>query len=186
MEWCKEVSVKILGGLLILSSTMFIACASTSKVFPLSAMVGVDRAFDFAGWRMTPNEAINKKVQLGGQIVEAQLAGDSVSIVVSHLPIVDRPAYGPRDMGQDNGQFVVLYPGRIGTPFLQPGNRIMIVGRTGPMKTTSVRGFLKSLPTMEAECVHVWATGGRQIEDFPHMPTGYMTLDEETACAKNQ
>jgi starvation-inducible outer membrane lipoprotein len=184
IDRCKEVNVKIFGGILILSWTMLSACAPTYKVFPPYVMEGVESNFSFTGWRMTPNESIGKKVQLGGRIMQAQSSGDTVTIVVSQLPIADRPAYGPRDTGKDNGQFVIIHSGKVEAAFLRSGNRIMVVGKTRSARTTSVMDIPKSLPAVQAECVHVWATGGREIEDFPHMEAGYVTLDEETACVK--
>lgn len=159
------------------------ACA-TQGVFPLKVMDGVDSNFDFARWHMMPNEAEGKKVQLGGRIVRSQTSGDMVTIVVAQLPIVAHPAYGPKDNGKNNGEFVITYQGQIERKFLQPGNRVMVVGVTRPSKVIAVDDLTRSFPIVAAQCLHVWTTQGRDIEDFPFFEAGYVTLEQETVCAR--
>jgi len=164
---------------------MVSACASAYKVFPSKAMEGVDRNFDFSRWRMMADESESKKVQIGGRIVESQVSGDTVTIVVGQLPIVDHPAYGPKDNGKNNGDFVVIYRGQIETPDLQRGNRVMVVGTTHPWKIVTVNDLSRSFPIVAAQCLHFWNTQGRDIADFPFYEAGYMTLRQETVCTKN-
>lgn len=171
----------IVGGLLLCLSVTLSACGS-EKVFPPEAMDGVDLNFDFARWRMLPNQAIAKKIRLGGRIVQAERKGDTVTIVVAQLPIVEHPAYGPKDIGRSRGEFALTYRGQIESAFLQPGNRVMVVGKTHAPTLVSVDDLPKSLPTVVADCVHFWNTGGRDISDFPSMGGGYEPLEQRTAC----
>lgn len=178
-ERCEEVNVKICGGLLILSLAMLSACAPTHQVFPPKTMEGIDTHFDFSRWS---DGSESKHVQLGGRIVRAQSSDDGVIIVVSQLPIVAYPAYGPKDNGENNGEFVVVYQGTIETPNLQPGNRVIAVGVTRPWRTFTVKGLSRSFPALAAQCLHFWNTQGRQISDFPHYGAGYVTLRQDTVC----
>lgn len=184
MEGCKEVSVKIIGALLILSWAMLSACAPTYKVFPSKVLEGVDPNFDFSHWYRMTNASEVKKVQLGGRIVQAQASDDTVTIVVSQLPIVEHPAYGPRDNGKYNGEFVITYRGQVAASMLQPGNRIQAVGTTRPQKVLTINDLSRSFPIVEAQCLHFWNTQGRNIEDFPFYEAGYVALRQETVCAK--
>jgi starvation-inducible outer membrane lipoprotein len=159
------------------------ACA-TQGVFPLKVMNGVDSNFDFARWHKMPNEVEGKKVQLGGRIVQSQASGEIVTIVVAQLPIVDHPAYGPKDNGKNNGEFVITYQGPIETSILQPGNRVMVVGVTQPSKVVTVDDLTRSFPIVAAQCLHVWTTQGRDIEEFPFFEAGYVTLEQKTICAR--
>lgn len=118
----------------------------------------------------------SKKVQLGERIVQTQVAGDMVTIVVSQLPIVDYPAYGPKDNRKNNGDFVTSYQGQIERPDLQSGNRVMVVGRTRPWKLVTVNDLSRSYLIMETQRLHFWNTQGRDIADFPFHEAEYVTL----------
>ncbi|SPP65101.1 Slp family lipoprotein [Nitrospira lenta] len=172
-------------GLLVLFGATLVACAARG-VFPPEAVVGVDQNFDFAHWRMVPNQAEAKKIQLGGRIIQSDRAGDSITIVATQLPIVAHPAYGPRDTGKRSGEFAITYQGKIDPSFLQSGNRIMVVGSTHAPKLVSVDDLPRSLPAVVASCLHIWKTGGREIADFPFFGAGYQPLEEDTFCTSTQ
>lgn len=157
------------------------ACAPV-QLFPSEVMQGVDPNFDFSHWRMLPNQALERKIHLGGRIIQSEVRDGGITIVVTHLPIVEHPAYGPKEMGKRNGEFVVTYQGKIESSFLRTGNRLIVVGTTKPAKTVAVDDLLRSLPAVKAECLHLWNTGGRDIADFPSYGAGYETLEEQTYC----
>jgi starvation-inducible outer membrane lipoprotein len=185
VERCKEVNVRSLAILLVLSWAVVSACAPTYKVFPSKVMEDVDRNFDFSRWRMRTDGSESKKVQLGGRIMQSKASGDTVTIVVSQLPVVDHPAYGPKENGKNNGDFVINYQGQIERADLQPGNRVMVVGTTRPRKVVTVNDLTRSYPIVEAQCLHFWNTQGREIADFPFFEAGYVTLKQETVCTKS-
>jgi starvation-inducible outer membrane lipoprotein len=106
-----------------------------------------------------------------------------VTIVVTQLPIVEHPAYGPKDTGKRSGEFAITYQGKIESTFLQRGNRVMVIGTTHTPMVANVDDLPRSLPTVVAKCLHFWNTGGRDIADFPSYGAGYETLEEETVCA---
>lgn len=179
MERCEEVNVKNCGGLLILCLAMVSACAPTHQVFPPKTMEGIDTHFDFSRWN---DGSESKHVQLGGRIARAQSSDDGVIIVVSQLPIVNHPAYGPKENGENNGEFAIVYQGAIEVPNLQPGNRVIAVGVTRPWRTFTVKGLSRSFPVLAAKCLHFWNTQGREISDFPYYEAGYVTLRQDTVC----
>jgi starvation-inducible outer membrane lipoprotein len=154
-------------------------------VFPPEALAGIEPDFDFARWRVTAGQAKPTKVQLGGRIVQSEVTGDTVVIVAGQLPIVDHPAYGPKDNGKQNGEFVVAYQGKVEAMFLQPGNRVIVVGTTHPSMVVSVDGLPRSFPTLTGQCLHFWNTEGREIGDFPDFDGGYVTLAQQTVCVKH-
>jgi starvation-inducible outer membrane lipoprotein len=168
--------------LVLLGAAALTACTA-SNIFSPDTLKGVDPNFDFAHWRMVPNQADAKKIQLGGRIVQAETKGESITVVTAQLPIVEHPAYGPKDTGKRSGEFAVVYQGKIDSSFLHPGNRIMVVGTTQAPRVVSVDDLPKSLPTVLATCVHLWKTGGREIAEFPSLGGGYTPLEEETFCA---
>lgn len=167
--------------LIVMIGAVLSGC-TTPGVFPPDTLKGVDSNFDFAHWRMVPNQAEAKKIQLGGRIVQSEAKGDLITVVTVQLPIVEHPAYGPKDTGKRSGEYAIIYQGKIDASFLQPGNRIMVVGTTHAPKVVSVDDLPKSLPTVMAACVHLWKTGGRDIADFPSYGAGYETLEEDTFC----
>ena len=172
-------------GFLALSWAMVNACAPTYNVFPTKIMEDVDHNFDFSRWGMATDGSQSKKVQLGGRIMQSQASGGTVTIAISQLPIVDHPAYGPKDNGKNNGDFVIIYHGQIEKADLQPGNRVMVVGTTRPSKVITVNDLSRNFPIVEAQCLHFWNTQGREIADFPFFEAGYVTLKQETVCTKS-
>lgn len=176
--------MRIIASLFVLSWAVVSACAPPGSVFPSKVMEDVDRNFDFSRWRMVTDGSESKKVQLGGRILQSQVSGDMVTIVVSQLPIVNHPAYGPKEDERNHGDFVIIYQGQIQSENLQAGNRVMVVGTTRPWKVVTVNDLSRSFPIVAAQCLHFWNTQGRGIQDFPFYEAGYVTLRQETVCAK--
>ena len=168
----------------ILASFVLSAC-TPYQVFPSEVMEGVDRNFDFSVWRLTPNAKTDRKIELGGRVIQAETKGGAVSIVIAQLPIVDHPAYGPKDTGKRSGEFTITYEGKIEPNFLQTGNRLIVVGITRTTKVIVVDDIPRSFPTVMAQCLHIWNTGGREIADFPSYGAGYETLEEQTFCTSH-
>jgi starvation-inducible outer membrane lipoprotein len=142
----------------------------------------VDQDFDFSAWRLTPNAKTDRKIQLGGRIIRADTKDGTVSIVAAQMPIVEHPAYGPKDTGKRSGEFAITYQGKIEPNFLQTGNRLIVVGTTQTTKVIVVDDIPRSFATVMAQCLHIWNTGGREIADFPSYGAGYETLEEQTVC----
>jgi starvation-inducible outer membrane lipoprotein len=153
------------------------------EVFPREVLKGVDPAFDFARWRTAPSQTQTVKIQLGGRILETQIIGGVVTIVAAELPVVRYPAYGPKE-GKSKGNFVITYQGNIEQPFLHPGNRIMVVGMTSGTRLVALDDVMRSLPSVDARCLHIWKTGNVDISDFVSSGAGYGVLEEETLCAE--
>ena len=170
----------------VLAVFLGIAACSTYQPFPPEVMDGVDPDFDFSHWRMVPNQALERKIQLGGSILHSERRDGNVTIVVTQLPIVEHPAYGPKDTGKRSGEFAVTFMGQIEPPMLQRGNRLIVVGTTKAAKVVAVDDMPRSLPSVSAKCLHIWNTGGRDIADFPSYGAGYETLEEDTFCANAQ
>jgi starvation-inducible outer membrane lipoprotein len=152
-------------------------------LFPTDATDGVDKDFDFNAWRNMPNAKTGQKVQLGGRIVQANGTNGNLTIIVTQLPIVQQPAYGPKDTGRRSGEFAILFTGALDPKWLKAGNRLMVIGTTQEAKAVVVDDVQRSLPSLTARCLHVWNTGGREISDFPYNAGGgYEPLAEDTYC----
>jgi starvation-inducible outer membrane lipoprotein len=177
--------MKVVSAAVILAIGVGLGACST-QLFPSEVMEGVDPDFDFTRWRMVPNQALERKIQLGGSILQSETKDSTLTIVVTQLPIVQHPAYGPKDTGKRSGEFAITYPGQIESPFLQRGNRVIVVGTTQAAKVVAVDDLQRSFPSVSAICLHIWNTGGRDIADFPSFGAGYETLQHDTFCAKTQ
>jgi starvation-inducible outer membrane lipoprotein len=177
---------RFIGAVLLCTSLALGACAPTS-VFPSGVQEGVDPNFDFARWRMLPNQAEHRKLQLGGAILQTQSRNGQVIIVATNLPIVEHPAYGPRSTDKARGEFAIVFSGSIEAKALHAGNKVMVVGTTQPSKVVTLDDMPRSLPTVEAQCVHIWITGPKDIADFPfNTGGGYEPLEENTYCVQRQ
>jgi len=170
------------------AAAMFLLLVGACKpqLFPPKATEGVDPHFDFSRWRIFPHQFQDHKIQLGGLILQSDTKTDiktnTVTIVAIQLPIVEHPAYGPKDTKKRSGEFAILYRGKIEPVFLQAGNRLIAVGLTGAPVKVEVDDVLRSLPAMTAQCIHFWNTGGKDIADFGYSGAGYESLREETYC----
>lgn len=166
---------------MLLASLACGAC-SPSQVFAPEVMEGVDQEFDFSRWRALPNQDEGKKAELGGAILQSEVKGDAITLVLRQLPIVKHPAYGPKDTGKRSGEFAATFSGTLEPKFLQRGNRVIVVGTTRLAKVVVVDDIPRSLPNLEVKCLHIWNTGGREIADFPSFGAGYETLENQTWC----
>jgi len=172
------------GGSVLLVIGLALAACGPPQIFPRALMDGVETNFDFTAWRNVPNAQTDRKVQLGGRIVQTNRDKDGLVIIVTQLPIVEQPAYGPKDNRKRSGEFAVVYPGALDPKWLAPGHRLVVIGTTAQAKAVMVDDVQRSLPSLIAECVHVWRTAGREISDFPYNTGGgYEPLGEETHCA---
>lgn len=173
-------------GILLLASIALSACVSNS-VFSPETLAGVDPSFDFARWRMLPNQAEHRKIEIGGAIIQANPKDGHVIIVATNLPIVEHPSYGPRSTDKRRGEFAIVFPGSIDAKSLNAGNKLIVVGTTQPAKIVTLDDMPRSLPTVEAQCVHIWVTGPREIAEFPfNTGGGYEPLEENTYCAQHR
>ena len=167
-------------GMTIVSLVTF---ACIPQLFPAGTLQDVDLNFDFTSWRMSPRSvADNHKAQLGGRIVKSTSNDQTLTIVAAHLPIAEHPAYGPREIGKSHAVFAILYQGKVDPLFLHPGNRLIVVGYTRSPIRVEVDDVLRSLPTITAQCLHIWQTGDHDIADFQASGAGYAALKEETYC----
>lgn len=166
-------------------SCLLLAGCGTPQLFPDSIMKGVETTFDFKAWQATPSAYQGRKVQLGGRILDAQPTDDGVLIVAKQLPIVEHPIYGPSDAKKRPGsfEFTFLYRGKVEPSALSPGNRFIVIGTTQGAKSVTVDGATRSAPSLFAQCMHIWKTGGRDIADFQSSGAGYEPLEENTYCS---
>lgn len=127
----------------------------------------MDQEFDFSRWRALPNQDEGKKAELGGAILQSDVKGDAITLVLRQLPIVRHPAYGPKDTGKRSGEFAATFSGTLEPKFLQRGNRVIVVGTTRLAKVVVVDDIPRSLPNLEVKCLHIWNTGGVKLPISP-------------------
>jgi starvation-inducible outer membrane lipoprotein len=157
---------------------------SEVQLFPKETTAGVDTNFDFTAWRNVPNAKTGQKVQLGGRIIQVDARNEGIVIITTQLPIVHHPVYGPKDTGRRSGEFAVFYAGTLDSKWLIPGNRLVVVGTTEQARAVVVDDVQRSLPSLNARCVHIWKTVGKEIAEFPYnIGGGYEPLEQDTFCA---
>lgn len=176
--------IRIYGSIVLVIWLAVTAC-SRVQLFPKEVTAGVDEQFDFTVWRNIPNARTGQKVQLGGRIVQVDQGNEGTIIITTQLPIVERPVYGPTDNGRRSGQFAVFYRGQLDSKWLIPGNRLIVIGTTEPARAVIVDDVKRSLPSLTAQCLHIWKTVGKEIADFPYNTGGgYEPVERETFCAE--
>jgi hypothetical protein len=60
--------MKRASALTVLAVCIGFGACSPIQLFPSEVMDGVDPNFDFSRWRTLPNQALERKIQLGGSI----------------------------------------------------------------------------------------------------------------------
>lgn len=170
-------------GVSIILACLLLSACGAPQLFPKNVTDGVDTNFDFIMWRNAPNATLGRKIQLGGKVLEAEAQGNETIIVAIQLPIVEHPAYGPKDTGKRTGEFAITFAGKLPPNTLSSGHRIIAVGTIQKTRVVTVEDSKRTLPTMQAHCLHIWKTGGRDIADFSSVGAGYETLEEDTYCA---
>ncbi|MFO0768292.1 MAG: hypothetical protein U0231_16240 [Nitrospiraceae bacterium] len=82
--------------------------------------------------------------------MQADLARMGPRIVAFQLPIVDHPAYGPREVGKRNGEMVIRFSGKIPAKALAPS--LIVIGTTeslNPCRSTMCSGHChRSMPNV--------------------------------------
>jgi len=153
-------------------------------VFPPEVQENLDRTISVDALKRDPNAYRGVKIELGGQIGGSTVSQNEVRILARHLPIRTHPVYGPVDIGRLQGMFVIRYPGMLTNQDLQHGNMIVVVGTVLGAVSDPISGASVIRPTVQAQCLHIWRTGGAAIEDFPWPPflQGYSPLVEAIYC----
>lgn len=170
-------------GLIMLLLFFWINGCGPITAFPPEITNGADTNFDFNAWRVLPKATVGRKVQLGGRIVQVNERNDGLVIIAAQLPVVEHPAYGPRDTGKRAGEYAIFYSGTINPKSLRLGNRLMVIGVTDQAQPVTVDEVQRSLPSLTAQCLHIWNTGGKEIAEFPYNAgAGYEPLEENTFC----
>ena len=174
-------------GLLLIIALFSLNACGPVTAFPPEITNGADTNFDFHAWRVLPKATVGRKVQLGGRIVQVNEVNDGLVIIAAQLPVVERPAYGPRDSGKRAGEYAIFYSGTIAPKSLRPGNRLMVIGVTEQSQPVNVDEVQRSLPSLTAQCLHIWNTGGKEIAEFPYNAGGgYEPLEENTFCVSDR
>ena len=130
-----KISPRAIVGVLI---SMVLSGCGPQHIFSPQVLEGVDQNFDFTAWRMVPNAKAGKKVQLGGRILQAPQRDGLVTMVLTQLPIVEHPAYGPTDTERGRGEFLVYFNGKVPMNHLQPGNRVIVIGTTSCSRAPAI------------------------------------------------
>ena len=166
---------------------LLLSACGVPQLFPKNVMVGVDKNFDFIDWKNAPNAKVDRKVQIGGRVIETNSTEGETLIVAQQLPIAQHPAYGPKDTGKRTGEFAIAYAGKLPASALAKGYKLIVVGTTQKTRVVDLEDGKRSLPAILAACIHVWKTGMHDdIADFSSVGAGYETLEENTHCISSQ
>lgn len=172
---------------LLLASPLLAYSAPT--FFPSAVTGDSIGATQFGVLQASPDTYRGRSVLLGGKIVGTEVTEKGTLILVKHLPIVERPMYGPVETLEVTGErFAILYPGKVDEEGLWLGNKLLVVAVVqGNSAVTFPDGISRTQPYVVARCMHVWKTGeygSYQIFDFPYLTDSYYPLPQETYCAK--
>ena len=110
-------------------------------------------------------------VRTAGRLRRAEAAGKGWRVLAGWLPFPTGPHDGPGGASPgDRYHFSAWFPGAIDERGLQWGNEFVLSGRvTGREELMTLHGLRRHVPLLQAECLHVWKTGGTDLRDFQGM-----------------
>ena len=162
---------------------MVMQACSAIPIFSPRVMDGVGEGFDEAVWWKTPNAMTGRKVELGGEIVQAQVRNGETFLVAAHLPIVDQLVYESFEEHRMAKEYGVYYRATIDPKWLGAGNHMMVVGVTSQARAVVIRGAQRTVPFVTAECVHFWKSAGTPPPDLPLAAAEkFESLEQTTYC----
>jgi starvation-inducible outer membrane lipoprotein len=175
--------VAILWGGLMWGGLMAMQACSAIPIFSPRVMEGVNEDFDAAVWWKTPNAVTGRKVELGGEMVQAEAKRGETFLIAAHLPIVDQLVYESFEEHRVGREYGIHYRATIDPKWLGAGNHMMVVGVTSQARTVVIRGVQRTVPFVTAECVHFWKSAGTPPPELPLAAAEkFASLDQTTYC----
>lgn len=160
-------------------------CASV-PTFPTNDSKAVGTTSEFGVLVAKPDVYKGRAIRLAGRLVGVETSEQGMLMLAEWLPFPTNPDEGPTEMLMAQGRrFAVFYPGTLDEQGTLHGNKFLAVGEMGESKSiVTLEGISQSIPYVVARCLHVWETGGDEIEDAPDVEnTGYPPM-ERTYCTQ--
>ena len=167
------------------TSLMFtMGCASQSP-FPTNGSEALKSKSEFGVLTAQPDVFQGRAIKLAGRMIGVEETAEGSIVRAEWLPYPNNEFEGPTERGGVSpGQFAFLYPGQLDWEGRLPGNKFLVVGVMEGTKTmVSTVGLSRNVPYLKARCLHVWKTGGSEIESHqPNVDLGYPVM-KETYCS---
>lgn len=166
------------------SLTFSIGCASQS-LFPSNGSEALKSKAEFGVLTAQPDVFQGRAIKLAGRMIGVEDTAEGSIVRAEWLPYPNNEFEGPTEREVKNpGHFAFFYPGQLDWEGKLPGNKFLVVGvmeGTKPMFTTV--GLSRNVPYLQARCLHVWKTGGSEIDYHqPNVDLGYPVM-KETYCS---
>lgn len=178
----KYRSMLLAGAVLVF---VFQGCAA-GPTFPENDAATLKASSEFGVLAATPDTYQGRAVRLAGRMVSVETTDQGTMIVAEWLPFPEPGEYGPASTGKSTGErFTLRYPGRLDPMGSWHGNKFVVAGAMrGTSRLITIDGLSKSVPHVEARCLHVWKTGDSELSDAaPDVEqTGFPPL-EQTYCS---
>lgn len=123
----------------------------------------IDEYFDFEVWQKAPNTGIGHKIELAGRVLRSDMKNGETFVIVEQLPIVDGLVYETLALKKRRVDYGIFYRATIDPKWLAAGNLLMVIGTVTQPRTVTVNGVHHTLPSLIAECLHPWRTGGKEL-----------------------
>ena len=127
-----------------------------------------------------------RAIKLAGRMIGVEDTAEGTIVRAEWLPYPNNEFEGPTESGGINpDHFAFFYPGQLDREGRLPGNKFLVVGvMEGTKSMVTVVGLSRNIPYLNARCLHVWKTGGAEIEYHqPNVDLGYPVMNE-TYCSE--
>ncbi len=161
-------------------------CAS-GPTFPMNGATTFKASSEFGVLVAKPDTYQGRAIRLAGKIVSVEATDQGTMITAEWLPFPVPGQNGPGPAPQGEPQrFRLLYPGQLDPMGRWYGNLFVVAGAMkGTTNMITLAGLTRTMPFVEARCIHVWKTGDSELSDFAAdvEQVGFPPL-EQTYCTK--
>ena len=160
--------------------TFSMGCASQS-LFPSNGSEALKSKSDFGVLTAQPDVYQGRAIKLAGRMIGVEDTAEGSIVRAEWLPYPNNEFEGPTDKKpMKSNQFAFFYPGQLDWEGRLPGNKFLVVGvMEGTTSMVSAVGLSRKVPYLHARCLHVWKTGGTEIDYHqPNVDLGYPVMKE--------
>lgn len=167
------------------------ACTTFYQEYPTDLVKDAEPNIEFKVLKAAPSAYQGRVIQLAGEILQIESAGEGTVIWAQRKRLEEDPeypGYRPVEIGDDPpDQFFLYFKGHLDSQGQRLGNRFIAVAEL-IVSSGSKDGKRKDLSASEqlsfrARCLHIWKTGHKKISAFPDRYNQvYAPLRQDTYC----
>lgn len=164
----------------------FVQGCTTVPTFPDNGATMLRDSNEFGALVAKPDTYQGRAIRLAGRMVSVETSGQGTTILAEWLAFPEPGQLTPGQLAMRQGErFTLHYPGKLDSMGSLYGNKFIVAGLLkGTTGLITIDGLSKSVPLVEARCLHVWKTGDSEYTDaFADVEQAGFPPLEQTYCS---